>query len=179
MKKRQNKIKIKKLNIAAIAVIIIAVIVMVFKFYRKNGDAEIVSSASQMTEAVSITPEVTDDKIVIDATILSKKVSFFNYNASGTNIQFMLLKTDDERVRCALNTCQVCNGSPYAYFEQIGNVVICQNCGNQFALTQIGDEHGGCNPVPLEFTQESDNVVIDTAVLDSYAAAFTNWKKSI
>ena len=45
--------------------------------------------------------------------------------------------------------------------------------------TAIGDAHGGCNPVPLELSDDGKNVVIDTAVLDEQAGAFTNWKKGI
>ena len=179
MKRAENKNDFNKLNIAAGIIFIIAAIILFIKFGNKGADTKFVSLTSEAWDNVSVTPEVTDNKIVVATTTLSKEVTFFNYNSNGIDMQFMLLKTDDGRIRGAFNTCQVCNGSPYAYFEQIDDAVMCQNCGNQFALTQIGDEHGGCNPVPLEFSEENDNVVIDTAVLDDYADAFKNWKKEI
>lgn len=129
-------------------------------------------------KSVSVVANENED-IIISADRLSENISFIDYNAAGTDMQFMLLKTDDGRIRCSLNTCQVCNGSPYAYFVQEGDKVICQNCGNEFALTQIGDEHGGCNPAPLEFNEENGNVVIDAENLVKYAPAFSNWKNGV
>ena len=120
-----------------------------------------------------------DGNLQVAVDSLGDQVAFIDYDSNGTAMQVMLYKGEDGTVRGALNTCQVCAGSPYAYFEQEGSDVVCQNCGNHFSVDDIGDAHGGCNPVPLELSDDGKNVVIDTAVLDEQAGAFTNWKKGI
>lgn len=120
-----------------------------------------------------------DGSLQVAAASLGDQVAFIDYDSNGTAMQVMLYKDADGKVHGALNTCQVCAGSPYAYFEQEGQEVVCQNCGNHFAVEAIGDVHGGCNPVPLELSEDGDQVLIETAVLDEQADAFANWKKGI
>ena len=120
-----------------------------------------------------------DGNLQVAQTSLGDQVAFIDYDSNGTAMQVMLYKDADGTVHGALNTCQVCAGSPYAYFEQEGNEVVCQNCGNHFAVEAIGDVHGGCNPVPLELSEDGDQVLIETASLDEQADAFANWKKGI
>lgn len=120
-----------------------------------------------------------DGNLQVAQTSLGDHVAFIDYDSNGTAMQVMLYKDADGTVHGALNTCQVCAGSPYAYFEQEGKEVVCQNCGNHFAVEAIGDVHGGCNPVPLELSEDGDQVLIETASLDEQADAFANWKKGI
>lgn len=120
-----------------------------------------------------------DGSLQVALATLGDQVAFVDYDSNGTAMQVMLYKDTEGKVHGALNTCQVCAGSPYAYFEQEGNEVVCQNCGNHFSVEAIGDVHGGCNPVPLEVSEDGDQVLIDTAALDDQADAFANWKKGI
>jgi uncharacterized membrane protein len=64
-------------------------------------------------------------------------------------MEVFAVKAGDGTVCTAFNTCQVCNGSPKAYFKQTGTSVQCQNCGNKFPMSRVGIESGGCNPVPI------------------------------
>ena len=57
--------------------------------------------------------------------------------------------------------------------------MVCQNCGNHFALQEIGAARGGCNPVPLEFVRDESLIKIETAYLNQYAYMFENWKQGI
>ena len=77
------------------------------------------------------------------------EASYFDYDADGITVQVLAVRALDDTVRMALNTCQVCNGSPYAYFEQEGDLFICQNCKNRFSSSDVGIVSGGCNPVPI------------------------------
>lgn len=124
-------------------------------------------------------PDVQDGMLQIDSDDMGGEVFFADYDADGTAMQLMLYKDDDNVIHGAFNTCQVCNGSPYAYFEQEGNDVVCQNCGNHFSVEEIGNAHGGCNPVPLEFTQEDNLVQIDIAYLTENASMFETWKQGL
>lgn len=124
--------------------------------------------------------EVTEEKqLLVDTESAENELIYADYDADGVTVQVMLYKDSDSVIHGAFNICQVCNGSPYAYFEQEGDDVVCQNCGNHFAIDEIGSARGGCNPVPLEFTQEGDVVQIEVDYLLENATLFTNWKRGI
>lgn len=139
----------------------------------QNGDTV------QENDSKTVDSEIKDDHLKIDVSELSETVSFVPYNSNGTDMEVLIVKTSDDVIRCALNTCQVCNGSPYAYFEQYGNAVVCQNCMNEFQLTEIGEARGGCNPIPVTFQEQDGYVLIATADLDENASKFINWKQGI
>lgn len=120
-----------------------------------------------------------EEQLSIDTKAVETGIIFVDYEADGTAMQLILYKDDDHVIHGAFNTCQVCNGSPYAYFVQEGNDIVCQNCGNHFTVNEIGVGHGGCNPVPLEFTQEGEVVQIEVKHLLENAFMFENWKRGI
>lgn len=118
--------------------------------------------------------------LVIRAEEIGTAASYFDYDADGTTVQVFAVRASDGTVRLALNTCQVCNGSPYAYFEQEGDAFICQNCGNRFASTAVGRMSGGCNPVPITeetYTEQDGTITVPTAFLEDNAPRFTHWKQ--
>lgn len=140
---------------------------------NQDGDEE------QNTDSKTVDSEIDGDTLKIDESKLSETVAFVPYNSNGTDMEVLVVKTSDGAIRCALNTCQVCNGSPYAYFVQSGSVVVCQNCMNQFQLTEIGEARGGCNPMPITFEEKDGYVLIATSDLDDNASKFANWKQGI
>ena len=118
-------------------------------------------------------------ELVIQAEEIGTKASSFDYDADGITVQVLAVRASDDTVRMALNTCQVCNGSPYAYFVQNGDYFICQNCGNRFASTQVGLVSGGCNPVPItqeDYELRDGLILVSTEFLTLNAARFRNWK---
>ena len=120
------------------------------------------------------------ENVVIEVSALSGSASFYDYDAEGVTVELFAVKASDGTARLALNTCQVCNGSPYAYFVQEGDTFICQNCKNRFASTQVGVVSGGCNPIPItetDYAVQDGSIVVSSALLDGFAARFTNWKK--
>lgn len=120
------------------------------------------------------------EDVVIEASALGKQARYYDYDAGGTTVELFAIKTDEGDVRVALNTCQVCNGSPYAYFTQEQESFICQNCRNRFSSDRIGLEAGGCNPVPVTeevYSLENDSLVIPADFLEQNAARFKNWKQ--
>lgn len=51
--------------------------------------------------------------------------------------------------------------------------------GSQFAIDQIGESGGGCNPIPIsssDHTQTDDEIQIPYTYLSNYESAFSNWK---
>ncbi|MDE8702925.1 DUF2318 domain-containing protein [Adlercreutzia equolifaciens] len=139
------------------------------------------AAASPSTEGdpSAIVLQPVNGTVSIDTSTLSHTPQFFDYDANGTTVEFMALKASDGTTRAALNTCQVCNGSPYAYFVETADGLQCQNCGSVFSLDQVGIASGGCNPAPISASSftESDGVLsFDTSVLDGFVSAFNNWK---
>ena len=115
-----------------------------------------------------------------DASGLTGAPTFIDLEVDGTAMQLIARKDDAGAVRLAFNTCQSCAGSPYAWFEDLGDGTMqCQNCGLTFPLDTVGTERAmGCNPVTIsDFTVDGDSVTVPEAVLKDNVARFANWKK--
>lgn len=139
------------------------------------------SGGEQAASSTSSADALTDGAVVIDTGEIGETASYYDYDADGTTIEVLAVTASDGSVRLALNTCQVCQGSPYAYFVQEGDSFICQNCGNAFSRDDIGLEAGGCNPVPVteDNYEESDGLItISSDFLDEYKDSFANWKNA-
>ena len=98
----------------------------------------------------------------------------------ATKLEVIAVKAPDNTIRTAFNTCQVCFGSGRGYYVQSGKHLVCQNCGNRFAMSEIEVARGGCNPVPVtgENKKVSDNeIIISKEFLEESAIIFSDWKK--
>ena len=116
----------------------------------------------------------------IDGAVLSGEPTFIDVEQDGTAMQLIARKDDAGNVRLAFNTCQSCGGSPYAWFEDLGDGTLqCQNCGLIFFLDTVGVEAAqGCNPVTItDYTADGDTVTVSDAVLKANVERFANWKK--
>lgn len=122
----------------------------------------------------------TVNDIVIDTNTITGTVQFFPVKVGKTRMEVMAVKASDGTIRTAFNTCQVCNGSPRAYYEQQGELIVCRNCGNRFSMDMIEVQRGGCNPVPIaqdEKTDDGDIITIPADTLVKNKGLFTdNWK---
>lgn len=123
------------------------------------------------------------ENIEISVDSLSPTASLYDYDAEGVTVELMALRDTAGQVRLALNTCQVCAGSPYAYFIQEGDSFICQNCGNVFPLEVVGVDtasENSCNPVPVTgdvYTIEDGVLTVPASFLEANAYRFVNWKR--
>ena len=156
--------------IAAAVVIAAAAVTLLPKNSEDKNDAQVLES----------TASVSGSDLLIQSKDIGTAASYFDYDANGINVQVFAVQASDGTIRLALNTCQICNGSPYAYFEQDGDWFICQNCRNRFASTDVGVLNGGCNPVPITdqvYTEQDGTITIPASFLDESADLFRNWKK--
>lgn len=135
-----------------------------------------IDSATEESEAdVYITPTVENGEIAIDVDTLTSDPIYVNYDSNGTNIQLIAVKASDGTPRLSLNTCQVCNPSPRAYFKEQDGKLVCQNCGNTFTMDCVGETSGGCNPTYIDYKNSDGKLTVNTADLDTYADRFTSW----
>ena len=111
---------------------------------------------------------------------LDKGAQFFTYQTGGGKVGLLAVKDSTGATRVALDTCQVCNGSPKAYFLEKDGVLQCQNCGNTFSYDTVGDSGQGCEPMPLDSTSwhvDGDTLSVDEAALENVASLFSAWAK--
>lgn len=152
-----------------IAGVILAVLVI--------GGLTVLTNPTTNSEA----PTASDSSgITITKEDITKTATVYPYESNGTYMEVIAIRANDGTVRTALNTCQVCYNSGRGYYEQLGEALICKNCGNQFTVDQIELVKGGCNPVPITSdmkTEDETTIVIDTESLVEYEPLFKNWKR--
>lgn len=144
--------------------------------------AAVIVATAAVAVSTTKNPDTTviASEIKIEAADIGTEADYYVAEIDGTTVEIFAVRASDNTVRLAMNTCQVCNGSPYAYFEQEGNYFICQNCGNRFSSDKIGIESGGCNPVPIteeDYTEENGIITVSESFLEENARRFTNWKQ--
>lgn len=120
------------------------------------------------------------EKLVIPISDLSEKATFYPVKVDGTEMEVIAGKDSQGEIRTAFNTCQVCYDSGNGYYRQLGEELVCQNCGNSFTMDVVGETGGGCNPVPI---LEENRTVTDSEIQISYeflkesSDVFVNWKR--
>lgn len=167
-KRAQGKGFRKKWIVPTVAGIICIAVVLGFAA-RPGSKTE---SAGKSDTAVNI-------DIVIPISEVSETAKFYSARINDTNLEVLAVKAPDGSIRTAFNTCQICYSSGRGYYKQEGDVLVCQNCGNRFAMSQVEIESGGCNPVPIfdENKSVSDtNITISADYLKEATAIFANWK---
>lgn len=117
------------------------------------------------------------DGLEIRVDSLSAEPRFVDWTQDGVAMQLIALRDAGGEIHLALNTCQVCAGSPFAYFEYEDGLLVCQNCGNAFSLGAVGQAGSGCNPLPMaDWSEDGEVLRVSGEALARNAAAFKNWK---
>lgn len=115
--------------------------------------------------------------LTIPLDTLTEQPLFVDWEQDGTAMQLIALVDASGAPQLAYNTCQVCAGSPYAYFEYQNGALVCQNCGNRFELSSVGKASGGCNPMPVtDYASDGTQLIVPEEALAQAAASFKNWK---
>lgn len=184
---KSNAAKSRRLPILAGAFVILLAVVFFATAEPENGTDNVgAGTAAKGTEAVGTAEgKVSYDidgegNLVIDKSNINGEAAFIDYNENGVNQQLFVVRASDDTVRVAFNTCQVCNGSPKAYFTQSGDILTCQNCGNRYLADQVGIERGGCNPIPIvegDYVNSEENLVISADFMQENELLFKNWKR--
>jgi hypothetical protein len=164
----KKKVVQKKGNKSIFIVMGVIIAVVALTFIIKGGLGEKETTASSRGD------------LIIPKSGVSEKATFYPYKVGKTKMEVLALKASDGTIRTAFNTCQVCYDSGRGYYEQEGDVLVCQNCGNRFKSDQVEKEKGGCNPVPIfdeSKTDDGTNIIISKDILEANSALFGNWNK--
>lgn len=188
----------KKLIVAAaFAVVLIAAVVILAPGIKTTPKAEAPAGASAAEPVSTEIPvpvieenEKTDDAAIPSETAPSQSAEAFLISTdllrtdqvsfirpvSGSRIELLARLGDDGKVKAALGTCQSCNGSPMAYYTQVGDLLRCNNCGQTFPLSVLDTPGGGCHPIMIDaavLTETGDGLLVDTDLLGQYEPLFS------
>jgi len=95
------------------------------------------------------------------------KLHKYLFKQGGREARFFVLMTPAGQLTVDLDACSICKPDGYGQAE---GTVICYYCVTLIPLETVG-KPGGCNPVPVPFTERADGVVIDgMTLLNSWGA---------
>lgn len=118
-------------------------------------------------------------KLVIAKDDISNTARFYPIKVDGVSMEVLAVKDTQGNIRTAFNTCQVCYTSGKGYYVQQGDKLVCQNCGNQYAVDQVEIQSGGCNPWPIFSKNKKEtkkDIEISYDFLKESEQIFSNWK---
>jgi hypothetical protein len=187
MSDKQSPLKKHKwLTLSAVVVVIALLIVAVDLINRQTGDpAAAVGETGSETggEPGDVTGSETAavGDLIIPISEVGETANFYAAEIDGVTLDVIAVQAPDGTIRTAFNTCQVCYDSGRGYYKQEGSVLVCQNCGNRFKMSQVEVLSGGCNPVPIfaeNKTVDEENITISEDFLREASIIFSNWKTS-
>ncbi|MDR0874968.1 MAG: DUF2318 domain-containing protein [Clostridiales Family XIII bacterium] len=149
-----------------------------------SGDAAPAPEAADVQAPEQAAAPVADSgaaDIVIPLADVTTTATFYPATVNGIDLEVIAVEAPDGTIRTAFNTCQVCYDSGKGYYEQDGDVLVCQNCGNRFPMSHVEVESGGCNPWPIfdEYKTVTDtDITIPAAFLAEATVIFENWKRN-
>jgi uncharacterized membrane protein len=138
------------------------------------------SAFAQSGQLNVVKPAVADKDLVIKISEITENAVFYPVDIDGTRLEVLAVKAPNGTIRTAFNTCQVCYASGRGFYKQQGTVLVCQNCGNRFRMTQVEVRSGGCNPVPifpLNKTVTDTTITISKDFLKEAKMIFARWKR--
>ncbi|MDR0840099.1 MAG: DUF2318 domain-containing protein [Christensenellaceae bacterium] len=161
--------------LVAIALVAVALVAVGAEVLQGKTDAAQGGGAEAPAEA----SVAVDQDLVIPISAITTTAAFYPVEIEGTRLEVLAVQAPDGSIRTAFNTCQVCYDSGRGYYKQQGDVLVCQNCGNRFAMGQVEVQSGGCNPVPIfagNKTVDAETITISKEFLTEAKVIFANWK---
>ncbi len=125
----------------------------------KEGEAQPVTAATSGHDPYPLVAAEDGSMRLPLSTFDDGKAHYYTYMNGGQSIEFFVLKSQDGVVRAAFNACDVCFQSKRGY-NQDGDEMVCNNCGQRFPSDQINVLKGGCNPSPLQRSVDGDYLVL-------------------
>jgi len=96
-----------------------------------------------------------------DVDLEDGKLHKFLFKQGGKEARFFVLLGPSGQLTVDLDACAICKPDGYGQTE---GMVICYYCVTLIPLETVG-KPGGCNPVPIAFTEKDDGVHVDALTL--------------
>jgi len=137
------------------------------------------STGTESTALNQRKPVITDRDLVIMTEDITENALFYPVDVDGMRIEVLAVNAPDGTIRTAFNTCQVCYRSGRGYFVQESTVLVCQNCGNRYRMSQVERQTGGCNPLPIFPSNKAvtdSTITISREYLRQSRGFFADWR---
>lgn len=136
------------------------------------ASAVTVSTSTAAGRATNGVASATGDIVIPISDVASGQAKYFRYVASNrTAMRFFVIKSSDGVYRAALDACDVCYQHKRGY-QQMGDDMVCRQCGRHFPSKLVNEVTGGCNPVAVARTIAGSNVLIRAADLETLNTYF-------
>lgn len=147
-----------------IAILLALVVALAVTYTVGKRIAEKVPELSPIEASV-----VNGDRVEVDLQLVSDgHLHRFAYDASGTEVRFIVIQKNPTAFGTGLDACEICG--PSGYFERDGKVV-CRECDVIMNTSTIGFP-GGCNPIPIQYELTGGKLLFQVAELESQARVF-------
>lgn len=120
--------------------------------------------------------------LVISIDKLTTNAQYYQITVDGTFMEVIAYKTGST-FHTAFNTCAVCYKTDprHAYFVQSGSRLVCQSCGVNFDMKEVGTKaiYNSCNPYPIlssDRTYTGTSLIIPYSFLVKCKNIFALWK---
>jgi uncharacterized membrane protein len=91
------------------------------------------------------------------------QVRFYQFlNSGNQEVRFLVGRDPAGHVAVAFDSSEDCAKNKRG-FRAEGEWLVCNKCDKSFRLTEVNAGGGGCKPVPLEFRENGDQLVIAEA----------------
>ncbi len=159
----------RKVLIAVGALVAVLLVVIVAGAFRGSRSGKFMSSSAPGPGVAAAAPAMVREsngtvRIAL-ADLGDGRAHFYAYEGGSGAVRFFLIRKDDGSIGVALDACNSCYRAKRGY-RQDGKRVVCNNCNMAFDPKDVGIVTGGCNPIPVPFTQEAGAVVVRTADLE-------------
>ena len=124
-------------------------------------------SASALSPATELTFSNHEVRIPV-AQVSDGDLHRYAVHVADTEVRFWLYKKPDGKIASLLDSCEICG--PVGFYKS-GNGIVCKNCAAPINPQSVG-EPGGCNPIPLKSSANSEEVVIAESDLQAGAHWF-------
>jgi hypothetical protein len=96
------------------------------------------------------------------------KMRKYTFSRDGKSYRFMVIMRPDGEVVAVLDACKIC--PPKGYVQRADHV-ICKYCNTPIPARSLG-QPGGCNPIPLNYRAEGDQLVVSKQdIIDAFQEA--------
>jgi FTR1 family protein len=147
----------------------IAVCVTAFVFISTITAKFIYAEEATISPATEITANSTGKVMVPVKSLAEGDLQRYSVDVNGTEVRFLLYRKPDGKVVSVFDACQICGGIG---FYKGSSGIVCKNCAAPINPQSVG-QSGGCNPIPLESTQNGDSVVISVTDLAKQVGQFS------
>ena len=159
-----NKAELRKLELARRKkrnVVVASIAILALVGIGISYNMFVLNKEGSTKPPATILPQDEFGEIVIPKSEIVNEANFYKYDANGTEIRAFAVRGSDGAEHVAFDACDQCYSEKKGY-QQVDDVMKCNNCGQEFAINSIGTDNteGGCWPSYLEITEDGDTIVL-------------------